>query len=86
LITSTSVVFKNDLVQGQVLAILGPSGCGKTSLVNLLAARMFAGQATGKILINGQVRPQNWSGLTGFVEQDDGEGISCSHLCTGLLI
>ncbi|KAL7931407.1 P-loop containing nucleoside triphosphate hydrolase protein [Trichoderma chlorosporum] len=59
---------------GEMLAILGPSGSGKTMLLNALAHRTAASNATttGNISVNGhQLSLQKIRHLSGYVEQED---------------
>ncbi|CAM4828687.1 unnamed protein product, partial [Rotaria magnacalcarata] len=50
---------------------MGPTGCGKSSLLDLLADRKDRQGFEGEILLNGQIRTQNYKYHVGYVVQDD---------------
>ncbi|CAF3700099.1 unnamed protein product [Rotaria socialis] len=52
-------------------AIMGPTGCGKSSLLDLLADRKDREGLEGEILVNGELRTQNYKYHVGYVVQDD---------------
>jgi ABC-type multidrug transport system ATPase subunit len=61
-----------EIKHGRLTAVMGPSGSGKTTFITTLAGKMYHGNLTGDILINGA--PSNIESLrkiTGFVPQDD---------------
>ncbi len=56
---------------GTLSAIMGPSGCGKSTLLNVVADRIRSGNASGRILLNGQPRGKCFKRACAYVMQFD---------------
>ncbi|CAD5118398.1 DgyrCDS7102 [Dimorphilus gyrociliatus] len=52
-------------------AILGPTGGGKSSLLDVLAGRKAKEGLSGTILVDGNLQPDNFKCMSGYVVQDD---------------
>lgn len=50
-------------------AILGPTGSGKTTLLDILAGRKDSSHLSGTVLVNGNLQPENFKCVSGYVVQ-----------------
>ncbi|CAG5124965.1 unnamed protein product, partial [Candidula unifasciata] len=66
ILSDVTAVFKQGMT-----AVMGPTGSGKSTLLDILAGRKDVSQVSGQMLLDGQVLPDNYKCMVGYVVQDD---------------